>query len=431
MSKILDRTGLGAAISADQNDSNLDSLSGINESQTGTSYTVTIDDQNRTIEFSNASPVAVTLTLISTIVAALHTSDFKVTLKNIGAGTVTVTPTTDTFDDGDASKTLEQYEHMTIQTDSAQTAWNIIESSNASKVDGLDASQFLRSDASDTTSGDITVDKTTPRIILDDAGTGSASYRVVDNGTLRSAVTWDRTSDELWLIQYDTDGSTIRSQISLTELGKVDITTGTLQIAGTDMTSSAADLSILASTTLTSAQLNSIVGKQTIFVPAGGMHPTYSNGCASLTTVETTAGRPDMQVLDFDATSDEHAQFQVAFPKQWNEGTVTFQAFWTTTNTGTTGVAWGLQGVAVSDNDTIDVAYGTAVVVTDNNQSAAEDMLVTSESSAITIAGTPAAGDMCFFRIFRDVSDAADTMTEDARLIGIKLHFTNDTVNDA
>jgi hypothetical protein len=71
------------------------------------------------------------------------------------------------------------------------------------------------------------------------------------------------------------------------------------------------------------------------------------------------------------------------------------------------------------------------VVVTDDALGAAEDLCVTSESGAITIAGSPAAGDMCFFRIFRDVSDANDDMAEDARLIGIKLFFTTDAANDA
>ena len=182
--------------------------------------------------------------------------------------------------------------------------------------------------------------------------------------------------------------------------------------------------------TVSSAAIKT-AGKETIFVPAAAMSPTASNGCAALATAETTSGRPDMNVLDFDASSDEHAQFQIAFPKSWNEGTVTFQAFWTTTATDTDGVAWGLQGVAVSDNDTIDVAYGTAVVVTDDALGAAEDLCVTAESGAITIAGSPAAGDMCFFRIFRDVSDSNDDMAEDARLIGIKLFFTTDAANDA
>ena len=32
-----------------------------------------------------------------------------------------------------------------------------------------------------------------------------------------------------------------------------------------------------------------------------------------------------MKVLDFDKDTDEFAQFSVAFPKSWNEGTITYQ----------------------------------------------------------------------------------------------------------
>lgn len=205
------------------------------------------------------------------------------------------------------------------------------------------------------------------------------------------------------------------------------LTYATLNDGSNDLTSTAAELNLLDGLTGTIKT----AGTETIWIPAGAMRPTVSNGCAPITEIETTSGRPDMQVLDFDATSDEHAQFSIAFPKSWNEGTITFQVYWTTTATDTDGVAWGLQGVAVSDNDTIDVAYGTAVVVTDDALGAAEDQCVTAESGAVTIAGTPAVGDICYFRIFRDVSDANDDMTEDARLIGVKIFFTTDATNDA
>jgi len=171
------------------------------------------------------------------------------------------------------------------------------------------------------------------------------------------------------------------------------------------------------------ASLTGIYGKQTIWIPANAMTPTVSNPCADITAVETTAGRPDMYVLDFDDGADEHAQFTVAFPKSWNLGTVTFQVFWCSTATDTDGVSWGLQGVAMNDNETMDVVYGTAIVVDDANQGAAEELLVTSESTAVTIAGTPADNDLTYFRIFRDVSDANDTAAEDARLIGLKLFY--------
>ena len=177
--------------------------------------------------------------------------------------------------------------------------------------------------------------------------------------------------------------------------------------------------------------VNAAIGKQSIWVPATAMYPTNTGGCAAIALTETTAGRPDMYTLDFDASSDENAQFSVAFPSYWNEGTITYKAYWTTTATDTDGVAWSLAGVAVSDNDTIDVVFGTAVVVTDDALGAAEDLMVTAESGAVTIAGSPAAGDLCYFNIERDVSDANDDMAEDAKLIGIKLFYTVDDVHEA
>ena len=183
-------------------------------------------------------------------------------------------------------------------------------------------------------------------------------------------------------------------------------------------------------TVTTSTGLTKTVGKETIWVPANAMTPTESNGCAAIAAVETTSGRPDMYVLDFDKDSDEFAQFAIAFPKSWNLGTVTFQCYWSGL-AATTGVAISLQGVAMNDNETIDVAYGTAVVVTDDAQGAVEELYVTAESGAVTIAGTPADNDLCYFRIGRDVSDGNDDMAGDMRLHGIKIFFTTDASNDA
>ena len=203
--------------------------------------------------------------------------------------------------------------------------------------------------------------------------------------------------------------------------GDVIVPDGDLILGSTAVTSTAAELN----------QLDGVVaktaGKETIWVPASAMQPTTSNGCSALTTVETTSGRPDLVVLDFDKDSDEFAQFSVAFPKSWNAGTVTFQVFWAGI-AATTDVDWMVDAVAISNNTTIDVAYGTAVVVTDNAQGAVEELNVSAESGALTIAGSPGDDELCFFRIGRDVS--GDAMAGDARLVGIKLFFTTDLAND-
>jgi hypothetical protein len=166
------------------------------------------------------------------------------------------------------------------------------------------------------------------------------------------------------------------------------------------------------------------VGKQTVWVPAGAMVARTTNGAASGTT-ESTTNDVMNKTLDFDTTTSEGAQFTVAFPKGWNEGTVTFVPYWTAAS-GSGTVIWTLAGVALSDDDAIDTAFGTSQSSTDTLLTAL-DIHVGPESSAITIAGTPAAGDIVYFQVTRDTSD---TLGVDAKLIGIKLIYTIDTVID-
>jgi hypothetical protein len=170
------------------------------------------------------------------------------------------------------------------------------------------------------------------------------------------------------------------------------------------------------------------IGKQTVWVPAAAMTSRTTNGAASGTT-ESTTNKVMNKTLDFDTTTQEFAQFTIAFPKGWNESTVTFIPFWTAAS-GSGGVVWGLQGVALSNDDAIDTAFGTAQTSTDTLITAL-DVHVGPESSAITIAGTPAEGDICYFQINRTVSDGSDTLGVDAKLIGIQLLYTiNSNVDD-
>jgi len=173
-----------------------------------------------------------------------------------------------------------------------------------------------------------------------------------------------------------------------------------------------------------------IAGKETMWIPASAMYATTTNP-AEAAQVETTALRPDMKVFDFAAAADDHVQFSVAFPKSWNEGTITYQTFWTPSTTNTGDCIWGLQGVSVGDGDTIDIAFGTAVNITDAGIGTVEDQQVTAESSAVTIAGSPAVDQQTYFQLFRDANVGGDTFTGVARLLGIKIFFTTDAANDA
>ena len=173
-----------------------------------------------------------------------------------------------------------------------------------------------------------------------------------------------------------------------------------------------------------------IAGTETIFIPAQAMFGTTTNG-ADAQAVETTATRPELKVLDFDPGTAEYAQFSIAMPKSWNLGTVTYQVFWSPSNTNTDNCIFGLQGLACTEGDTADAVFGTAIEVTDAGIGTVEDVQMTAVSSAMTIAGSPADDDQTFFQLYRDAADGSDTFTGEARVLGIKLFYTTDAANDA
>jgi hypothetical protein len=173
-----------------------------------------------------------------------------------------------------------------------------------------------------------------------------------------------------------------------------------------------------------------IAGKETMWVPSPAMYGPTTNP-ADAEQVETTATRPDMKVFDFDASTKQYTQFSVAMPKSWDEGTITYQVYWSPSTTNTGNCIFGLQAVACADSDTIDVAYGTAIEVTDAGIGTVEDQQITSESSAMTVAGSPAAGEQTYFQLYRDAADGSDTFTGESRVLGVKLFYTTDAANDA
>ena len=256
-----------------------------------------------------------------------------------------------------------------------------------------------------TTGGDIVMGGATPTLTIGDAG--AEDTRIVFDGNAQDFhVGLDDSADDLIIGVGSVLGTTPAIAIDENAVANFPNTP-----------------------TVATAEVK-FAGKESIWVPAGAMYPSTTNPCSDLTQVETTALRPDLKVLDFATGADDFAQFSIAFPKSWNEGTVTFQPFWTVTGTNTGTVAWALAGIAVTNDATINTAFGTAAVTTALAHSGtSNDLMVSVESGAITIAGSPSTDDVCFFQISRDVS--ADNQSGAARLIGVKVFFTTDAGNDA
>lgn len=194
------------------------------------------------------------------------------------------------------------------------------------------------------------------------------------------------------------------------------------------LTPGATNLAIT-TTTLDLTSAATPYGTQAIWVPAVAMYATTTNGAAT-GTVETTTNGIMLKTWDFDATTQEIVQFAIRMPASWDEGTVTFAPTWKHASTTTNfGVVWDLAGVAFSNDDASDTAPGTVQTSTDTGGTT-NDIYIGPTSSAITIAGTPAAEDYVVFRVRRVPANGSDTMAIDAGLLGVTLYITTNAGHD-
>ncbi|MGZ8432763.1 MAG: hypothetical protein ACXWYM_00265 [Candidatus Binatia bacterium] len=173
-------------------------------------------------------------------------------------------------------------------------------------------------------------------------------------------------------------------------------------------------------------------GKQMFHIPAQAWVPAETNGATAFDTLEVSAGTVMAKHLSFNKSTQQYAEFSMCLPKQWNNSTITFQAVWTTSaDTSTNAVIWELSATSAADNDAVNPAFGTAIPVTDNNQGASARTLISAESAAVTIAGSPASGEYQTFRISRKAADAGDTLDASALLLGVNIFITTNAANDA
>ena len=169
-------------------------------------------------------------------------------------------------------------------------------------------------------------------------------------------------------------------------------------------------------------------GKHTIALPGAAVWARTTNGAAQESRELATN---DIMVKGhaFDQTTEEAVQFYVPLPPSYNGGTFTAIHFWTTDEGGAAEtVRFGISGRALANDDAMDQALGAEVTV-DDTWIADNDLHVTAETAAITLAGSPAGGQLAVFQIARKV--AADDLGGDAHWLGCLLFYTINAATDA
>lgn len=136
------------------------------------------------------------------------------------------------------------------------------------------------------------------------------------------------------------------------------------------------------------------------------------------------------QTLDFDWNTDESAYVTEHVPFRWKSGTdIEVKVDWLHDSVDAGVVVWGIEWKVITPDDVV-VGAGTTITQASAGNHVAGQMQRTAFAFPIDISGaTP--DDVVAIRFFRDADAGADTLAEDARLLNVHFHFTQDKFGEA
>ena len=127
--------------------------------------------------------------------------------------------------------------------------------------------------------------------------------------------------------------------------------------------------------------------------------------------------------MAFDTTTEEHAQYSWTPPRSWNQGTFTYEVYWTAASGASGTFTCDVGARAYGDDDPLGTnIIGGEVSVTDTLL-AVDDEHISPTSAATTVQGTLADAKEIIFQLSRPTTDS---IGQDVEVKGIYIHWTTD-----
>lgn len=184
----------------------------------------------------------------------------------------------------------------------------------------------------------------------------------------------------------------------------------------------AATVTVINAAGVTDARLFSGISANIILFGASGVCST-TDGATTPVKIEMATNKENLFYPSFPTALKKYLEWDFVMPDDYNGGTVTCEFFWTANSVSTNSVVWGMQARAFADGDVIDQALGTTQEVTDANVATAYTDRKSAATAALTIAGTPVAGQSVRFRAYR-LGSGADNLAASALLKAVRINYT-------
>ena len=174
-----------------------------------------------------------------------------------------------------------------------------------------------------------------------------------------------------------------------------------------------------------------ITGRQTANFPAESWtpdpvtQPLFGIG-------QTTTNKVTRYSLNFTPApaAEESAQIRIKSPESWDGGNLTARFTWSHEGGGSAfNAIWKIRGLALSDGDNLETAFGTEVSVTDTG-AVIDGHYVSAETPEFTLGNSPSKGDTWIIRIARDALNVLDTLDVIAWLLEVEIFYNTDAATD-